>query len=645
MQVSGPPQTPHPARSLAGMGLALAALALLVSASGWLTRLDWVVFDVAQRWSPRSVPQGMVVVGIDQTSMQSLGRWPWPRHLHAQLLQHICRAHPKAVALDVAFNETGTDSVANEALAQALQSCGNVVLPVVMEATRTGGQVLESPPIPLLARAAAGVGRVSVRMDDDGVVRAVDLWEGVGTPAWPLLGQAVLRIAGEPAPGAQAALNDQATEDGTPANPYMLVRKAPRLLRFAGPAGTVPSISAAEVLRSPAPLPALRDRIVLVGATAAGLGDLFPTPVTVDGAAMPGVEILANTVVNLRDDRFITPLGRGWTLGWSAVLAVVPLLWVSRLMPLPGLLATATWFLALLTGSIALPALFNLWFAPSGALVAALSAYPLWSWRRLEAARRHLDWELQQLSAADGATAVPRLGFEQRVAHVQQARLRFHHLQEQRKETLAFLSHDIRAPLAAAVHQLAGHTLDDGSQQRLLRQLRRAHELAQEFLSVARAQSLEPAQRVELDLAAVAHQAVDAVYELAQSRSVRVVCEIAHEPVWARGQFELLERALGNLLRNALRFAPAGSTVRLTLTTTDRDIELAVADQGPGVEAVRRPHLFEKFNNETPNADAPHSTGLGLYFVRTVALKHGGRVGYEDASPTGARFWLRLPRP
>lgn len=643
MQDVQPPRNAHSTRELLGMGLILAALALGVSASGWFTRIDHFVFDLTQRLGTQPAPPGVVIVAIDQISLQELGRWPWPRRVHAELLQQICRASPKAVALDIAFNETGDDPAGNQALAKALRACGNVSLPVVMESSRLGGQLLESPPIPLLAQSAAGLGRVSVRLDDDGVARGVDLWEGVGTAGWPLLAQTTLQIGGwQPPAGASHLLPGDAVRPATE-QAHTLVRREPRLLRFAGPSGTVPSVSASEVMRSSAPAQALRGRIVFVGATAAGLGDILPTPVTTDGAAMPGVEVLANVLLNLRDDRFIVPLGTAWTLALTAALALVPLLWAARFMPLPGLLVNAAWFAALAGFSVALPLLFGRWFAPSGALVAALAAYPLWSWHRLEVAKRYLDWQLQQLTGTAAGSPFHRLKFEQRIDYVKRAQQRFHDLHKEREETLAFLSHDIRVPLAAAVQQLGGGTLDETHQHRLYQQLRRAHKLAQSFLSLARVQSLEQKDLREIDLGSVAHQATDAVYESAQAKSVRLARHIPDEPVWIRGDFHLLERALDNLLHNALRFSPAGSTVTLTLTLQGGQAELSVADQGPGVSAEMLPHLFERFSTQKASQSPAQSTGLGLYFVHNVAQRHGGQAGYEALMPNGARFWINLP--
>lgn len=615
------------------LALALAVVALVVQVSGALQVVDRWVFDLAQRLGSAHAPAGVVVVAIDAESLYTLGPWPWPRDRQARLLQAICAAQPAAVGVDLAYPEAATDPSADAALAQALRRCGNVVLPVVLESSRVGGLPLELLPTTELAVAAAGMGRVSVRADSDGVVRAVDLWEGVGGAAWPLLAQAVLEVAQGHTPSA-VQISPQSEQ------PYALVRREPRWLRFAGPAGTVSHISAAHVLQSPSPLPALRGQVVLVGATAVGMGDFFATPRTHDGALMPGVEVLANVLVNMRDNCFLLSAPLPWSLLLTCVLAAMPILWASRLMPLPALLASALWFALVLGAALALPVLSGYWIAPAGALVAAVSIYPLWSWRRLEIARRHLDWELQQLARTSPRdNAMRRLGFEQRVAYVQQAQERFRDLQVQRDDTLAFFSHDIRAPLAAAAQQLAAGPLDSSAQQRLVQQLRNAHEQAQAFLSLLRARSLEPDALRDVELGAVLHQAADALYAPAQHCGVRIERHVPDEPLWVQGDFALLERAVGNLLQNALRFAPRDSVIELRAARQDSLVVVSVSDQGPGVPPDRVPRLFQRF----APASTGDSNGLGLYFVHTVAVRLGGISGYAPREPRGARFWLALP--
>jgi len=102
-----------------------------------------------------------------------------------------------------------------------------------------------------------------------------------------------------------------------------------------------------------------------------------------------------------------------------------------------------------------------------------------------------------------------------------------------------------------------------------------------------------------------------------------------------------LETAIGNLLDNALRFAPPSSTVRVTVDDGPaRTLVVAVEDEGPGVPEDDRARIFERFF--TTDAER-RGTGLGLAIVRAVAEAHGGSVRYEPREPHGSRFVLTLP--
>lgn len=625
------------------IALALVVLAVVVEAGGWLIRADHLIFDLGQRWRSVSPPDDVLIVAIDKDSLDRLGRWPWQREVHAQLLDIVCASHPKAVALDIAFTEPAADRSQDNRLAEAISRCGNVLLPMLIETPRLGGQLLESPPVPVLARASAGLGRVGVVLDEDGIARSVDLWEGIGAPTWPLLAQEALRLAGQlptahfPPPSAGNAAE----------TPDRLVRNDRRRLSFIGPPGTVQRLSYAQALNGLSRPELFADKIVLIGVTAVGLGDFLPTPVSALGEPMPGVEVLANGLISLRESRLAMPVPAFPSLLATAALAVVPLLWLPRLMPLAGLLASIGWVVGLVGLAAVLPHLVHLWFAPSGALVAALSAFPLWSWRRLEIARRHLDRQLFQLQESlphgDSLSITPagkrRMGFEQRIAWVHAAQQAVRAIEAQRNEALAFISHDLRTPLATAIQHLENEPGADPEQ--LLQTLRRAHQMAQSFLSLARAEMLEPHQMHELDLTSVLHQAADELYPLAEADGRVIERRIPDDPVWIRGDFELLQRTVINLLQNAIAHSPPGRPVTLGVGQGGAEVRFWVDNDGAELPAERVARLFQRFAKGDPLRAG--STGLGLYFVRTVAERHGGKAGVEFPEGQRIRFWVGLP--
>jgi len=107
-----------------------------------------------------------------------------------------------------------------------------------------------------------------------------------------------------------------------------------------------------------------------------------------------------------------------------------------------------------------------------------------------------------------------------------------------------------------------------------------------------------------------------------------------------RAESRRVERVLSNLIENALRYAPRGSEISVTLGQRDGLACVFVDDDGPGVPQELGSQLFEKF------ARARHGggkTGLGLYFCRLTITRWGGQIGYEPRQPRGARFWFSLP--
>jgi len=620
--------------------LILLAIALLVTGSGVLSRVDNLLYDLGQRLHSRPPPADLVIVAIDEDSLSKLGRWPWSRRLHAALIDRLHADGARAIGLDLVFAEPDTaDQPADAALTEAVARAGNVVLPVLLESSRVNGQLLETLPLPQLLGQAAALGRVHVELDQDGIARSIFLWEGVGTPVWPHFAQAVLATAGQ-LPASFSRIPPAAAD----AMPFALVRTAPRRITFLGPPGHVRTLSYVQALTGEFAPGTFRNKIVLVGATAAGMGDLLPTPVSGQRQPMPGVEVHANALESMRGGRLVRDVPPAVALLAAALLALAPLLWLPRLNPLGGLLASVLWFVAVAAAAIALPFWVRAWMPVAGALLAILLAYPVWSWRRLESAGRFLDHELKRLRQELGPVAdvQPRAlshdPFAARIQQVQAAAHRLRHLQDEQRETLAFISHDIRAPLAAALMQL--DALPAAAQARLRDPLTRGLTLAEEFLRTSRAEMLDAARFEELDFAALVHQAIDDAFAAARAKSVQLVRQLPDDPLWVQGDFGLLHRAMLNLVLNAVHYAPAHSSVTVRLRCAGEWAEASVTDHGPGIAAADQARLFRRFSR---TAERTTGTGLGLYFVRTVAEKHGGTVAVASEPGIFSCFTLRLP--
>lgn len=104
-----------------------------------------------------------------------------------------------------------------------------------------------------------------------------------------------------------------------------------------------------------------------------------------------------------------------------------------------------------------------------------------------------------------------------------------------------------------------------------------------------------------------------------------------------------LERILGNLVTNALKYAPEGTPVCVTLDRGDGVVIVSVADQGPGIEPDEVPHIFERYYRTQATRTSHEGLGLGLYITRGLVEAHGGRIWVESRLGVGSTFSFTLP--
>jgi signal transduction histidine kinase len=103
-----------------------------------------------------------------------------------------------------------------------------------------------------------------------------------------------------------------------------------------------------------------------------------------------------------------------------------------------------------------------------------------------------------------------------------------------------------------------------------------------------------------------------------------------------------VERALTNLVSNAIKFTPSGGTVVLRLAVEDAWLVIAVSDTGAGIPRDELASIFEKYRRGRDSA-AVEGSGLGLFIVKSVVEGHGGTVAVESSVGTGSTFTIRLP--
>jgi signal transduction histidine kinase len=104
-----------------------------------------------------------------------------------------------------------------------------------------------------------------------------------------------------------------------------------------------------------------------------------------------------------------------------------------------------------------------------------------------------------------------------------------------------------------------------------------------------------------------------------------------------------IQQALGNLVLNASRYAPARTEIVIRTQRVGDEIRFAVADEGPGIPAAERQRIFDKFYRGKGTKEHVSGTGLGLAIARTLVELHGGRIWIDDAAGPGALFVIAIP--
>ena len=407
-------------RDEAAIAAVLAALALSLALGGWAWRLDRLLYDAALSLWQRPSPPDTVIVAIDDASVEAIGRWPWPRAVHATLLTRLAAVRPRAVALDLVLSEPDPQPHEDVLLARALRAVGQVALPVSWQAGG-GGALRALEPVPMLA-AVATLGAAEAAVDSDGVLRHAFLQATLGDRTYPHLALALLQAGGEaPNPGLPTDSAPVASGIGAGSRDGRL------LIRYAGPPGHFERIAYVDLLTGTVPVQSLAGRYVLIGMTAQGLGDTLATPVNAQHQAMPGVEVLANVLYTLRSSDTLQAVPAG-PLGAAAAVALAGLLAAFRRygprVALP--LALGSVPLAIVASVLSLRA--GAWWSPVPYALPALLAYPLWSWRRLEHAMAGLDQAIAQLGGVarepSAAAAAVRVVEEDRGGDAVESRLR-----------------------------------------------------------------------------------------------------------------------------------------------------------------------------------------------------------------------------
>jgi len=296
------------------------------------------LFQAANLYQSTETERGIVVVGIDDKSLEQLGHFSlWPRSHHAQLIDTLAEAKARVVVFDILFSEPAPGDIE---LAASIRKAGNVVLPVIHTPTANDSTVTQETtqargflrPLRLFEEGAVALGHANVAPDVDGVVRRLSIVSGNGNNYQPALALAAV---------AEYLRRPEVIESPIEANvlPFAgrfipLSGNNDMLINYIGSpqesGGIVnfPTVSFVDVLKGEISSSLFHDKIVIIGATASGLGDTFWTPM---GRMMNGVEIHASASHTILTGNFLRSAPATVTVASILALALLGGLAVLRL--------------------------------------------------------------------------------------------------------------------------------------------------------------------------------------------------------------------------------------------------------------------------------------------------------------------------
>ena len=677
------------------------------------TSRNWL-FDFYQRAAPaRRAPPQTVIIDIDSASLERVGQWPWRRDQLARLVDAAAGA--RAVGIDIVLAEPDRLSPASWASAQPglppetrqalarLPSTDGVLAssiarrPVVLAALaapatdrkassaspmtvlretgrdprpalpRFGGLI---SPLPELAAVSRGLGVISAPVETDGVLRRMPAITRIGSVLVPAFAVELASLASGTGPitlesGSAGLRRIHIGDRSIPVDP-----RGRTWVRYAEPSPAI-SVPAWRVLEGGVDATLFRDRIVLIGASAPGLGDFVATPLR---HAEPGVAVQAQLIETLLagDALWRPPAIQALELVFAFGLGLSAILLLGRLSGAVYALLLAMLTAAMMLGSFVAFRIAGLlidWIFPATILVgAALSAL---------AVRVRRETRARQASEATLAVALHRVEFAEQLeeqarqlaaANTQlkveaAARLRMEEqlVRVQRMEAIGHLTggiaHDFNNLLTVVLGSLDLAVRRDMSEQarRLVLRATAAAErcvrLTSDLLAFGRKQMLRVSA---VDPNALISGILDMLARTL-TPTVEIRLALASDLWLAQADSSKLELALVNLVINARDAMPEGGAVTITtrnvgrgdadrpddLAPGDDFVALTISDNGAGMSDEVQQRAFEPFFT---TKDVGQGTGLGLSMVYGLTKQLGGGVRLDSHLGLGTAITLFLPR-
>jgi signal transduction histidine kinase len=592
---------------VAVLGGAFAAATL----AGWTPlaqRMDGEAYDsMFSMQPPQESRTQAVVLAIDERTLTETGGMRNVRRTIAQALDRLQSANPKAVAIDLILADEG-DPEQDVLLAKAIKHSGKVVLGADLLPDRSMWEL----PLPAFRNAAFAVGHVHAAPDPVSRVLPLEL-VGARERRWAMALEAF-----RAAKGGAITESPEGIEAGGTLIPCRRDNHRALFIRYRD---TIPRVSVAELTTHPQAIERMRDRVVFLGVTAqTAAQDRLMTPL---GFMMSGVEIHAQAFETLMSGRFLETAGAAtvillclmFTIAAGAAFALLSGWAAYAVGGAVLLLAHATPHIAFGQGVI-LPYLTVVWAAWLTVTVAA-------SWQHF-VVRRQL-----HKSESD----------------------RVHY-----QEAIHFVTHEMRSPLTAiqGSSELMGrYNLNEEKRKQMVEMInsesKRMAKMIKTFLDIERLTDGQMEIGEELvEVEKVVQICLDRARPLAARKQIELRNELstndAARTALLKGDQEMIEYAVYNLLTNAVKYSPPDTVASVALEQDGKQTRISVRDQGIGMDEKELKNIFTKFyRTKKAEASGEIGTGIGLSIVDKIVRHHGGRMEVTSVPGRGSCFTMVLP--
>ncbi|MFM0287975.1 CHASE2 domain-containing protein [Paraburkholderia megapolitana] len=614
-------------------GVFLVLLCVALDVSRVLHGADLFFFDTVQPLLQQPAPKKIVLVAIDDASVNALGGWPVKRSAYAELIDWLTDASVSAVGLDIAMPHAGrVDPDGDDQLAKAMTRNAKVVLPVLLVDTPKGTHVV--PPVTPIREAAFAIARTDTSADVDGASRSFYRLERFTGATSMHMSEALLSAAG--ATPARCKESPNPTRDGAGAcRRYVPIGRESSHATF----------SLIDVLQGRVAASIFDGAIVIVGPTSSTTDTHFVFAGS-DRSPLTDVAFLADATYGMASGSLVSPLSETGQLLLS--LCVLPFVCVGlfALGSRAGLFACVMLLLATYAVSLVLLAVAHVFYFPAAAATMCIAAYPVWAWRRRGETLRYLSPQAESVMGELALACGPPIrlnALDPRQQHVTQKLA----AEREQDTALRFFSHDVRSPQAAILTLIEQrrHAPMEMPEARFIDLVSQYAEstlaLVDQFLLLARAER-RTLSLTTVDLAFLLHDTIDDFWPHANAKRTRVDL-IAEPGILIDADAQMLRRAVGNLIDNAIKFGPENATITVNARACEQYQTVAIADQGIGIPADQIPNLFTEFTRIDAHSDRP-GHGLGLAFVKGVIDALGGKIHVESRVGQGSVFTLLLPK-